>query len=234
MKRTILVTGANRGIGRALVDSLLADGDDVIAHGRDATALAEFDCRTVVADLSRPDTLAKAFADIDHLDALVHNAGIAQTRPVSELDVDTWMAHLTVNVAAPAELTRVLLPALRAARGHVVFVNSGAGLASGPLWAAYGGSKHALKALADSLRAEEKPNGVRVTTVYPGQVATDMQRQLRESTGAPYDPQRALSPATVATAITYALNVPAEATVNDLRIAPTDPLPHASVMPKSS
>lgn len=231
MKRTIMVTGANRGIGRELADSLLADGESVIAHGRDAKALAELDCRTVVADLSRPEALAEAVAGIDHLDALVHNAGIAQAGPVSELDIETWRRHLTVNVVAPAELTRLLLPALRAAAGHVVFVNSGVGLSSGPLWSAYGGSKHALKALADSLRAEERDSGVRVTTVYPGQVDTDMQRQLRESSGASYDPSRAMTTATAAAAIRYVLDVPAEATVADLRIAPTNPIPHATTMP---
>jgi len=230
MSRTILVTGANRGIGRELTRRLIADGDTVIALGRDAAALAELECRTVVADLSRPETLAGAVASIDHLDALVHNAGIAEVGPVSELGLDVWQRHLTVNVAAPAELTRVLLPALRAAHGHVVFVNSGVGLSAGALWSAYGASKHALKALADALRAEEKPNQVRVSTVYPGQVATDMQRQLKESMGAPYDPARVMSAGTAAESIRYVLNVPDEATVHDLRIAPSDVVPHATTM----
>lgn len=230
MRRTILVTGATRGVGRTLTESLIADGEDVIAHGRDPRALAELGCRTVVADLSEPESLADAVAGIDHLDVLVHNAGIAQAGPVAELDLATWQQHMTVNVVAPAELTRLLLPALRAASGHVVFVNSGVGLSAGPLWSAYGGSKHALKALADALRAEEQANGVRVTTVYPGQVATDMQRELREAMGAPYDPERAMSAVTAAASIRYAMDVPAQASVHDLRIAPSNPIPHASSM----
>ncbi|GAA4924551.1 short-subunit dehydrogenase [Stackebrandtia albiflava] len=223
-----MITGANRGIGRELAERVLAQGDDVIALGRDRAAMAELGCRVVTADLSAPETLAGAVAGIDRLDALVHNAGIAEVGPVAETGLDTWQRHLTVNLAAPAELTRLLLPALRAASGHVVFVNSGVGLSAGPMWSAYGASKHGLKALADALRAEEQGNGVRVTTVYPGQVATEMQRALRESMGVPYDPRRAMSAGTAAEAIRYVLNVPAEATVHDLRIAPSDPVPHAT------
>ena len=88
--------------------------------------------------------------------------------PVAELDADAWRSQLDVNLVAPALLTRALLPALRAARGTVVLVNSGAGQVAHPTWAAYAASKHGLKALADSLRAEEAEHGVRVTSVYPG------------------------------------------------------------------
>ena len=80
-------------------------------------------------------------------------------------------------------LTRVCLPALRAARGTVVFVNSGAGLVAHPQWSAYAASKHGLRALADALRAEEQEHGVRVTTVFPGRTATPMQQRVHEQEG---------------------------------------------------
>ncbi len=88
---------------------------------------------------------------------------------------------------APAELTRLLLPQLRAARGHVVFVNSGAGLRANPEWGAYAASKHGLKALADALRGEEADHGVRVTSVYPGRTATPMQEKVHRQEGKEYD-----------------------------------------------
>lgn len=232
MTKTILVTGASRGIGRDLAAQLSERGDQVIALVRNAESVRDLDCRVIVADLAAPQSLADAVAGIESLDVLIHNAGIAQAGPVAELSTQVWQQHLTVNVAAPAELTRVLLPALRASRGQVVFVNSGAGLSAGPQWSAYGAAKHGLKALADSLRAEERANSVRVTTVYPGIVDTDMQRELRESLGGPYDPQRAMRPGTVAAAIIGAIDMPADAVIQDLRIVPPNPLPHPTVKAK--
>ena len=90
------------------------------------------------------------------------------------------------DLVAPyrAELTRLLLPRLRAERGAVVFVNSGAGLRANPGWASYAASKFALRALADALREEEAPHGVRVCTVYPGRTATPMQQSVRAQEGA--------------------------------------------------
>jgi NAD(P)-dependent dehydrogenase (short-subunit alcohol dehydrogenase family) len=232
MAKTIMITGANRGIGEILTRRLHDRGDDVIAHGRDREALAALGCRTVVADLSRPHELADAVAGIDRLDVLVHNAGIAEAGPVSQLDVECWQRQLTVNLVAPAELTRALLPALRAAHGHVVFVNSGAGLAASPMFAAYAASKHGLKALADALRAEEQHHSVRVTTIHPSIVATDMQRELRDSLGGPYDPDRAMRPESVVDAIVATIDIGGtDAVVNDLRIAPPVPFPHPTRRP---
>lgn len=121
-----------------------------------------------------------------------------------------------MNTAAPAELTRLLLPSLRAARGHVVFVNSGSGLRSKPAWGAYAASKHALRALADSLRAEEPE--LRVTSVFPGRTASEMQRQVRALEGGEYDPEEFMSPRTVATVIVNALRTPRDATVTDISV----------------
>src|SRR5690606_14659866 len=108
----------------------------------------------------------------DRLDSLLHVAGVVELGAVGDLTPAVWQETLAANLVAPAELTRLLLPRLRAARGHVVFVNSGAGLAAHPRWSAYAASKHGLRALADALRGEEREHGLRVTTVYPGRTAT--------------------------------------------------------------
>ena len=117
-------------------------------------------------------------------------------------------------------LTRVCLPALRAARGTVVFVNSGAGLVAHPRWSAYAASKFGLRALADSLRAEEQEHGVRVTTVFPGRTATPMQQKVHEQEGKDYDAVRLDRPGTVVDAILHVLDLPDDATVSDLTIRP--------------
>lgn len=125
-----------------------------------------------------------------------------------------------MNLVAPAELTRHFLPQLRVAHGHVVFVNSGAGLSAHADWSAYAASKHGLKALADSLRQEEHGNGVRVTSVYPGRTASAMQVKVHQQEGKPYDAARWIDPESVATTIVMALDLPRDAEVNDLTVRP--------------
>ena len=125
-----------------------------------------------------------------------------------------------MNLVAPAVLTRLCLPALRAAAGTVVLVNSGAGLVAHPGWSAYAASKHGLKALADALRAEEGEHGVRVTSVYPGRTATPMQQRVHEQEGKAYDPTAWIEPATVVDAVLHVLDLPGDATIPDLAIRP--------------
>ncbi|HEX2144730.1 MAG TPA: SDR family oxidoreductase [Glycomyces sp.] len=226
MSKTVLVTGAGRGLGRTLAEVLSARGDKVIAHARSESALDSVPHeRRLVLDLAEPAAIADAVAGIDRLDAVIHNAGIAHIGSVAEQPLEWWERTLTVNVTAPAELTRALLPALRAASGHVVFVNSGAGIAAGPKWSSYAASKFALKALADALRAEEQANGVRVTSVFPSHFDTDMQRSVREQYDSEYDRSRATSPESIAKTIADLLHTPEDMVINELRIEPPNPLP---------
>ena len=219
-----LITGAGSGIGAVLTEVLLARGDDLVLLARSTERAAELEAsyvgaRTVVADLADPASVE----DLDlpeRLDSVAHAAGVDDLGPVAELSVASWQQQLTVNLVAPAALTRVALPALRAARGTVVLVNSGAGLNAHPQWSAYAASKHALKALADSLRGEESEHGVRVSTVYPGRTATAMQEKVHEQEGKTYDAADWIDPATVAAAIVHVLDLPRDATVPDLTVKP--------------
>jgi NAD(P)-dependent dehydrogenase (short-subunit alcohol dehydrogenase family) len=150
------------------------------------------------------------------LDGVIHCAGALELGAVAETTPDDWATQMNVNLVGPAELTRVLLPALRAARGHVVFINSGAGLRASARWSAYAASKHGLRALADSLRAEEEH--LRVTSVYIGRTATEMQRKVRTQEGHAYDPAEHMDPRTVAGVVTDALGTPRDATVTEISL----------------
>jgi NADP-dependent 3-hydroxy acid dehydrogenase YdfG len=227
---SVFVTGATGGIGAVLVDQLRVRGARVYAAGRDPDRLTRLGVTPVVADLSRPARLAEAVGEslvgLTRLDALVHVAGVIGLSSVAETTIEEWDRHLAVNLTAAAELTRILLPALRAGSGRVVFVNSTAGRAADPKRAAYAASKFGLRALADSLRAEEIGRGVRVTTLYPGRVATQMQQQVCEEEGTVYDPDRFLSPQTVAETIMMVLDAPATAQLTELELRP-DVAPNA-------
>ncbi|WP_262701714.1 MULTISPECIES: SDR family oxidoreductase [Streptomyces] len=225
---THLITGAGSGIGAAVTERLAERGDELWLLARDAGRAKELaerfpGVRTVVGDLADPDRLSWALghqALPDRLDSLLHIAGVVDLGEVGELTPKAWNRQLAANLVAPAELTRLLLPQLRLAQGHVVFVNSGAGLRANAQWAAYAASKHGLKALADALRWEESGNGVRVTTVYPGRTATPMQVKVHQQEGKEYDAERWIAPETVATTILTALDLPHDAEITDLQVRP--------------
>ncbi|HET7533198.1 MAG TPA: SDR family oxidoreductase [Nocardioidaceae bacterium] len=225
---THLVTGAGAGIGAAVARALARRGDQLVllARNEERAGILASDLpgsRTVVADLAEPMLLEEVLSGQelpDRLDSVVHSAGVAELGSVSELGVDVWRRTLDVNLVAPAELTRLLLPSLRATRGHVVLVNSGSGLRANPGWSAYAASKHGLRALADSLRAEEKESGVRVTSVYPGRTATPMQEKVHDHEGKEYDPSEWISPDSVAAAVLTALDLPRDAEMTDVTLRP--------------
>lgn len=223
-RRTHLVTGAGSGIGAHVARALLDRGDELVLLARDETRARELEqeyagARTLVADLA--DVASIAPLDVTGpLDSVVHAAGVVALGTLGELSAGDWRAQLDVNLLAPAELTRIALPSLRAARGTVVMVNSGAGLRANPGWSAYAASKFGLRALADALRQEEAEHGVRVTTVHPGRTATPMQEQVHAHEGREYDPDAWIDPATVAAAILHVIDLPRDATVPDLTISP--------------
>ncbi|AZK96668.1 SDR family oxidoreductase [Streptomyces tsukubensis] len=225
---THLITGAGSGIGAAVAQRLHDRGDELVLLARDAGRAREIaarypGARTLVADLSDPDRISWALSHQevpDRIDTLLHIAGVVDLGPVGELTPKAWHHQLNTNLIAPAELTRQFLPQLRITQGHVVFVNSGAGLNAHAEWGAYAASKHGLKALADSLRAEEHGNGVRVTSVYPGRTSSPMQAKVHSQEGREYDPDRWIAPESVATTVLTAIDLPRDAEINDLTVRP--------------
>ncbi|MFD7104379.1 SDR family oxidoreductase [Streptomyces celluloflavus] len=225
---THLITGAGSGIGAAVARRLAERGEQLWLLARDAGRAKELaerfpGARTIVGELSNPEKLSWALGQQplpERIDSLQHIAGVIELGAVGDLGAKAWQRQLAVNLVAPAELTRLLLPLVRVAQGHVVFVNSGAGLAAHAEWGAYAASKHGLRALADSLRAEEHDNGVRVTSVYPGRTATPMQESTHRQEGKEYDASRWIDPESVATAIITAIDLPRDAELNDVSVRP--------------
>lgn len=216
-----LITGAAGGIGSELARAL-APTHDLILSGRGGAALAalcaELSATPLELDLLRPDTFAQAVAPLARVSNVVHNAGMVELGAVAEQTHEVWTRTLALNTVAPAELTRLLLPRLRAERGQVIFVNSGAGLIAGAGWASYAASKFALRALADALRAEEAQHGVRVGTVYPSRTATAMQQKVRAQEGGEYSPEHYIEPSSVAAAVAFMLAAPPDAQLTDVTV----------------
>ena len=228
---THLVTGATSGIGWAIAESLAAPGRSLHLMGRDPERLTAIAARVEerggtatphAVDLSEAAScetgLARLQAAISSLDVLVHSAGCVslgsvEEAPVADLD---WMYQL--NLRAPFALTQAMLPALRQARGQVVFINSGAGLRARGGWGQYAATKFGLKALADALRDEVSADGVRVLSAFPGRTASPMQARVRELEGQPYRAQDYMQPEDVAGMVSRALEVDRRAGVHEINI----------------
>ncbi len=228
----MVVTGSSSGIGRAIALALARQEATLHLLGRNEAVLMELArqarswggaAHLHKLDLAREDALretAGALGELGGIDALVHSAGAVSLGPVAEAPIADFDLQYTLNVRAPFLLTQLLLPNLVRARGQVVFINSGSGLSARAHWSQYAASKHALKAVADSLREELKGDGVRVMSVYPGRTASPMQARVHELEGKDYDPARFVQPEEVATMVLAALSLPPSAAVTDLSLRP--------------
>jgi NAD(P)-dependent dehydrogenase (short-subunit alcohol dehydrogenase family) len=169
--KTALVTGASSGIGEAAAIRLARSGWRVLAGVRkkgDAPQGTE----ELLLDVTKPKQIQAVAGRVEELDALVNNAGVALAMPLEHVPLDELRRQLEVNVVGQVAVTQALVPALRRSRGRVVFVGSIAGRSALPFLGPYAASKHALEALADSLRIELKPWAIHVTIVEPGTIRT--------------------------------------------------------------
>lgn len=224
-----LVSGASRGIGRAIALRMAADRHVVDAVGRSVEALADLAAEatpgTVHAypcDLTDPSQTARlmdAIASQGSLRALVHCAAAVTRGRVEDLDSDALMAAFDENVTTAYRLTRGLLPVLGQG-STIVFLNSSQGRVAAAGSSHYAASKHALAGLADALRGEVNERGIRVTTLYAGRVATPAQAQLYAEAGAHYQPELLLQPESVADVVANICALPDTAEVTDLSIRP--------------
>jgi len=158
--------------------------------------------------------------EVGRVDILVHSAGVISLGQVETTSVKDFDWQYSVNVRAPYILTQALLSMIRACQGQIVFINSTAGRIAAAGVSQYAATKHAFKALADSLRGEVNGDGIRVLSVFVGRTATPMQAAVHEMEGRPYHPERLLQPEDVAAVVINALSLPRSAEVTDISIRP--------------
>jgi NAD(P)-dependent dehydrogenase (short-subunit alcohol dehydrogenase family) len=178
--KTVLITGCSSGIGRASAEAFLDEEWEVYATARDEsdiTDLGDSGCHTVGLDVTSAEDIERVVSRIDdemgRLDCLVNNAGFAQYGPLEDVSTKRVRNQFDVNVFGPHRLTRAVLPMMRAQEdGTIVNVSSVYGRISTPGAGPYAGSKFALEAMSDSLRAEVDDLGIDVVVVQPGPVTT--------------------------------------------------------------
>jgi NADP-dependent 3-hydroxy acid dehydrogenase YdfG len=231
--RVGVVTGAGSGVGKAIALELASLGTTVYLVGRREEALEAVarEARAsgvrvacAAADLTDDAAIRRLAsyveAEAGQVDLLVHSAGVIALGDLQSADVDDLDLQYRTNVRAPYLLTQALLPMLTRQRGQIVFVNSSAGLSARAGLGQYAATKHALKAIADSVRCEVNQHGVRVLSVFLGRTATPMQRSVHELEGKPYRPGDLIQPEDVAATVIHALSLPPTVEITDISLRP--------------
>ena len=228
-----VVTGASSGIGNAIALGLAKKKVNLCLVGRNVDRLKKQKeiliqnspkvtiCK---ADLSNESDIKKistaVLKEFGTVSILIHSAGFLSMGAVENAKFDNLILHFKVNFYAPYLITQSLLPALKETQGQIIFINSSAIQRAIPNLAQYSSSKFALKGLADTLREEINPFGVRVLSIFPGQTATSMQNKLYNEKCKTYEPDRLLQPRDISDIIIYSLTLPRTAEVSEIFIRP--------------
>jgi len=220
----ILITGASRGIGRAIAVRLAAKGRTLLLHGRDRKALEEAATRVtglgataeiLLAELDSVDSLRAMIRQIGvaPLHGLINNAGVPVVRPIDAIELEDWNRSLAVNVTAPFLLTQKLLPSMPSG-GTIVNILSVAARTGFPQWSAYCAHKAALDGFSRALREELRPRAIRVVCVFPAATDTDIWRGVPGD----WDRSRMMAPERVADAVACAYEQPADVVIDEISI----------------
>lgn len=231
--QSAVVTGATSDIGRAICLTLAGAGAQLCLLGRDPEAL-ESVAKTardltdrvlayrvdLAVDASVAEASARLLGEWGSVDVLVHSAGLFEMGVHERAAIRDLDRQYQTNVRGPYALTQALLAPLRARRGQVVFVNSTVGLEARAGVGQYASTQHALRAVADALRAEVNPDGVRVLSVYLGRTATARQARIFRLEDRPYAPELLIQPEDVAEMVVAAVRLPRTAEVTEIRMRP--------------
>src|SRR5438094_6617674 len=223
MKR-YLITGASRGIGRAIAEKLAAPDVTLLLHGRDTVALADVckslkaNCANIIRlihDLAVASGVADLIAEVgkDPLDLLVNNAGVAIVKPFGEITPIEWEQTLGVNVTAPFMLTQHFAPRMPPG-SSVVNILSIAARTGFPNWSAYCMSKFAVEGFSQSVREELRDRKIRVINVYPAATDTNIWDHIEGD----WPRGKMISPEEVASAVAYALSRPTDVTLENITL----------------
>ena len=183
-RKSVLVTGASTGIGRATAEHLAQAGWMVFAGVRDVADEAP-GAQAVELDVTSEESIESAVAEIARmtggtLDAVVNNAGIPVTGAIETIPVEDWRSIVDTNLTGHFLVTKAVLPLIRAAQGKVMFVTSLGGVVAFPYAGAYHATKFGVEGMAESLRAEVRSQGVDVIVVEPGSMSTEIWGKGRE------------------------------------------------------
>ncbi len=223
--KVAVISGASRGIGAAIARILSEHQLGVVLLGRNKETLSKvadylkaeagmamaFPC-----DITRPKDVQKLAEMIaktnSKIELLVNNAGISKTGTVEKFSYKDWQTVLDTNLNGSFLLTKTLLPLITDQRGQIIFINSVAGKQSFPEWSAYNASKAGLRALADTLRLELNPRGIRVTSIYSAAVDTPLHDEL------PYDWDRTkmMRASDIAEAVLYCYKQAPSVRINEI------------------
>jgi 3-oxoacyl-[acyl-carrier protein] reductase len=231
--RVVLVTGAGRGIGRALAHAFADAGAKVALLGKTKKNLLEVQkelkdsgAPTVVlaADVSDEGAVSRAVAAAEQqlgpVDVLVNNAGIFVSAPVEKMDAVVFDRILDVNLRGPFLMSRAVLPGMKSRRrGHIVNISSTAGRRGFAGGGAYCASKFGLAGLTEAMRYEARASDVRVSCVFPSTVDTSLVKKA----GIAFNPGSAIQPEDVAKAVVSLVAMDDRAMVTALEIWQTNP-----------
>ncbi len=224
--RTALVTGASRGIGRAVADRLQQDGARVACLARSFEGVHDATRLEIPCDVTEPDDVHRA---VEHVverfgvpDIVVNNAGAFLLKPLVETTAEEFLAQLSVNTLGPFLVVRAMLPHLvRVRHGHLVTIGSVVDHRPYAGNAAYGASKYGVRGLHEILVEELRATGIRATLISPGPTDTRLWDPM-EARGADEMPARSdmLTPDDVAAAVAYAVTQPERVAVEWIRLMP--------------
>jgi NADP-dependent 3-hydroxy acid dehydrogenase YdfG len=227
-----LVTGASRGIGRAIAERLARDGYEIVAAARDHAALdavcteivaAGGSCRAIVLDVSDAEAVASSLGGLD-VDVLVNNAGIGKLKPFLETTPEEWHLMIDVNVNALYHVTRAVLPGMIARRsGHVCTIGSIAGRSAFIGGSCYNATKAFVTSWAESLMLEVREHGVKVSVVMPGATTS----HFNDHEPSPDDAWK-LRPEDVADTVAYLVETPPNVLVHRAEVRTLTPPPKKS------
>jgi short-subunit dehydrogenase len=228
-----VIAGATGRIGQAIAIEVARQGAKLALTGRNPAKLqllannmgkSVAGIRCYHADLTRENEVERlsndVLRDFGKVDILVHSAGIASLGRIGQAPSEELDSQYAANVRAPYLLTKALLESLKKQKGQIVFINSTAGLQSRANLAQYAATKHALAAIANSLRDEVNPDGVRVLSVFLGRTATPMQAEIYRAEGREYRPELLLQPEDIASLVVSALVLPRTAEVTEIKMRP--------------
>lgn len=229
--KNILITGATSGIGKAIAKKLDNKKCNLLCIGRDqkrldelASELSHSTFSGIVCDLtveSQIQKMVKTIADKNiSVDIIIHSAGIILKNDLANTTSSEYDMQFNSNVKAPYLLTKAFVGDLIKNKGQLVFINSSVVNKANAGLSLYTASKLAQKGLADCLRAELNPNGIKVFSVFPGQTATPMQAKLYRNENSTYNPERLLQPGDIAKVVVNTLELDATAEITDIYIRP--------------